>query len=61
MDGGPVYTCRIGKATCYMTDDVFIFYATEDNDFAADVACGLKANGISVWFAPLSLKVGEKL
>jgi hypothetical protein len=44
-----------------MTHDVFISYATEDNDFASDVAYGLKANGISVWFAPLSLKVGDKL
>jgi hypothetical protein len=41
--------------------DAFISYATEDNDFASDVAFGLKANGLSVWFAPLSLKVGEKL
>jgi hypothetical protein len=44
-----------------MTHDVFISYATEDNDFASDVAYGLKANGFSVWFAPLSLKVGNKL
>lgn len=41
--------------------DTFISYATEDNDFASDVALGLKANGLTVWFAPLSLKVGDKL
>jgi hypothetical protein len=41
--------------------DAFISYATEDNDFASDVAFGLKTNGLSVWFAPLSLKVGDKL
>ncbi len=41
--------------------DTFISYATEDNDFATDIAYGLKANGLSTWFAPLSLKVGDKL
>jgi TIR domain len=41
--------------------DAFISYATEDNDFAVDVALGLKTNGLSIWFAPLSLKVGNKL
>jgi len=41
--------------------DAFISYASEDNDFASDVALGLKANGLTVWFAPLSLKVGDKL
>lgn len=41
--------------------DVFISYATEDNDFASDIAYGLKANGLSVWYATLSLKVGDKL
>lgn len=41
--------------------DAFISYAMEDNDFASDIAYGLKANGLTVWFAPLSLKVGDKL
>ncbi len=41
--------------------DVFISYATEDNDFASDIAFGLKANGLNVWFAPVSLKVGDTL
>ncbi|EGR1126215.1 toll/interleukin-1 receptor domain-containing protein [Vibrio cholerae] len=42
-------------------NDSFISYATEDNDFAANIAYGLRANGLSTWFAPLSLKVGDKL
>lgn len=41
--------------------DSFISYATEENDFVSDLAFALKANGLSVWFAPLSLKVGDKL
>ncbi|MFP1739615.1 toll/interleukin-1 receptor domain-containing protein [Lonsdalea quercina] len=41
--------------------DSFISYATEDNDFVSDVAYGLKSNGLSVWFAPMSLKVGDRL
>lgn len=41
--------------------DSFISYAVEDNDFVSDVAYGLKSNGLSVWFAPLSLKVGDRL
>ncbi|MFP2165848.1 toll/interleukin-1 receptor domain-containing protein [Enterobacter ludwigii] len=41
--------------------DTFISYAVEDNDFVTDVAFGLKNNGLSVWFAPMSLKVGDRL
>lgn len=41
--------------------DVFISYATEDNNFATEIAYGLKANGLSVWFAPVSLVAGQKL
>ncbi|PAC65655.1 hypothetical protein CJP04_03975 [Klebsiella pneumoniae] len=41
--------------------DSFISYAIEDNDFVSDLAFGLKRNGLSVWFAPLSLKVGDRL
>lgn len=41
--------------------DVFISYATQDNDFASEIAYRLKSNGLSVWFAPLTLKVGDKL
>jgi hypothetical protein len=41
--------------------DAFISFATEDSDFATELAIELKRNGLSIWFAPLSLKVGEKL
>lgn len=41
--------------------DSFISYAVEDNDFVSNLILGLKSNGLSVWFAPLSLKVGDKL
>ena len=41
--------------------DSFISYAFEDSEFATNVAFGLKNNGLSVWFAPLSLKVGDTL
>uniref|UniRef100_UPI004055A306 toll/interleukin-1 receptor domain-containing protein n=1 Tax=Candidatus Electronema sp. TaxID=2698783 RepID=UPI004055A306 len=41
--------------------DAFISYAVEDNDFAAKIAHTLQANGLSVWFAPLNLTVGDKL
>jgi hypothetical protein len=41
--------------------DAFISFATEDSDFATEIAFELKRNGLSVWFAPISLKVGEKL
>lgn len=43
------------------THDTFLSYASEDNDFAFQIAYGLRANGISVWFAPLMLKVGDRL
>lgn len=41
--------------------DAFISFAIEDSDFATEIAFELKRNGLSVWFAPISLKVGEKL
>ena len=41
--------------------DAFISYATEDNDFASEIAYGLRGNGLKIWFAPLSLRVGDKL
>lgn len=41
--------------------DSFISYAIEDNGFVSEVALGLKNHGLSVWFAPMSLKVGERL
>jgi hypothetical protein len=41
--------------------DAFISYATEDEELATDIAKGLKNRGFSVWFAPLNLKVGDRL
>jgi hypothetical protein len=41
--------------------DTFLSYASHENDFATEVAYGLQANGLSVWFAPISLRVGDKL
>lgn len=40
---------------------LFISYATEDEAFAKDLSNYLQYLGLRVWFAPLSLKVGEKL
>jgi TIR domain len=40
---------------------VFISYATEDEAYAKELSSHLKHLGLSSWFAPLSLKVGEKL
>ena len=41
--------------------DAFISYATEDNDVAFNIAYGLRGNGLSTWFAPISLRVGDNL
>lgn len=41
--------------------DGFISYATEDLDFATQLVLELKQNGLRVWFAEMSLKVGDKL
>lgn len=40
---------------------LFISYASEDEDYAEELASKLKYMGLSVWFAPLSLKMGDKL
>ncbi|MEW8074123.1 MAG: toll/interleukin-1 receptor domain-containing protein [Candidatus Thiodiazotropha sp.] len=40
---------------------LFISYATEDESYASELAQALKFLGLSVWFAPLSLKIGDKL
>ncbi|MGN7875925.1 toll/interleukin-1 receptor domain-containing protein [Roseateles sp. 22389] len=40
---------------------VFISYATEDEQFASELANGLKWYGLSVWFAPIALKIGSRL
>jgi TIR domain len=40
---------------------LFISYATEDESYASELARALKFLGLNVWFAPLSLKIGDKL
>lgn len=40
---------------------LFISYATEDETYANDLSNRLRYLGLSIWFAPLSLKLGEKL
>jgi hypothetical protein len=40
---------------------LFISYASEDEEYAADLAKSLKYLGLSIWFAPLSLEIGDKL
>ncbi len=41
--------------------DAFISYATEDEEYANELAGALRYRGFSVWFAPLSLEVGDRL
>jgi len=41
--------------------DVFISYAVEDELLATLISEELQHRGVSVWFAPLSLKFGDKL
>ena len=41
--------------------DVFISYAVEDESIAKKISDELRSRGIEVWFAPLSLKIGDKL
>jgi len=40
---------------------LFISYASEDEAYATELSSSLRYLGLSVWFAPLSLKVGDKL
>ncbi|BBO16855.1 toll/interleukin-1 receptor domain-containing protein [Candidatus Brocadia pituitae] len=40
---------------------LFISYAVEDESFASELASALRFLGLSVWFAPLSMNVGDKL
>jgi hypothetical protein len=40
---------------------LFISYATEDEAYAKELSSHFKYLGLSIWFAPLSLKIGEKL
>lgn len=40
---------------------LFISYASEDEDYATSLAKSLSYFGLKVWFAPLSLNIGDKL
>lgn len=40
---------------------LFISYASEDEAYATQLSSSFKFLGLSIWFAPLSLKVGDKL
>jgi hypothetical protein len=41
--------------------DAFISYASEDETFASEIAGALRGQGISVWYAPVTLKIGDPL
>lgn len=57
----PSGNSRQAAITGPVLHDTFVSYATEDNDFASAIAFGLITNGLSVWYAPLSLNVGDRL
>lgn len=40
---------------------LFLSYSSEDEDLATDLAKSLKFHGLKIWFAPLSLTIGDKL
>lgn len=40
---------------------LFVSYASEDEAYVSELAKSLKYLGLRVWFAPLSLKIGDKL
>ena len=40
---------------------LFISYASEDEAYAKELSSYLRYLGLSIWFAPLSLKIGDKL
>lgn len=41
--------------------DIFISYATEDEEFVQSLERSLRFLGFKAWFAPLTLQVGDKL
>ncbi len=41
--------------------DIFISYATEDETYAQELERSLRFLGFKIWFAPLTLQVGDKL
>jgi hypothetical protein len=40
---------------------LFVSYASEDEAYATELAKSLRYLGLSIWFAPLSLRIGDKL
>lgn len=40
---------------------LFVSYASEDEAYATELAKSLRYLGLNIWFAPLSLKIGDKL
>lgn len=40
---------------------LFVSYASEDETYATELAKSLEYLGLRLWFAPLSLKIGDKL
>lgn len=40
---------------------LFISYASEDEAYATELASSLRYYGLNIWFAPLSLKIGDRL
>jgi len=41
--------------------NAFFSYADEDKQIATELVGALKANGFKIWYAPMSLSVGDKL
>lgn len=41
--------------------DAFLSYASENEQIASEIVGSLKSKGFKIWYAPLTLNVGEKL
>ena len=41
--------------------DTFISYAAEDSEFANRLAGGLIVHGLKIWYAPISLNIGDNI
>ena len=44
-----------------MEYDTFISYAEENCTLANEIAGAIKSHGFKIWYAPISLKWGDKL
>jgi hypothetical protein len=40
---------------------LFVSYASEDETYVSELSKSLEYLGLQVWFAPLSLQIGDKL